>query len=71
MSLINLLANALLHEMLSQGRQRIHQIADLYQQLDELEHRKGHHFGALHLLIASANGVIPVMMRPNRLKSSA
>lgn len=39
MSLINLLANALLHEMLSQGRQRIHQIADLYQQLDELEHR--------------------------------
>jgi DNA-binding MurR/RpiR family transcriptional regulator len=39
MSLINLLANALLHEMLSQGRQRIHQIADLYQHLDELEHR--------------------------------
>lgn len=39
MSLVNLLANALLHEMLSQGRQRIHQIADLYQQLDELEHR--------------------------------
>jgi len=25
--------------MLSQGRQRIHQIADLYQHLDELEHR--------------------------------
>ncbi len=39
MSLINLLANALLHETLSQGRQRIHQIADLYQRLDELEHR--------------------------------
>ncbi|MDZ7279386.1 MurR/RpiR family transcriptional regulator HpxU [Pantoea eucrina] len=39
MSLVNLLANALLHEMLSQGRQRIHHIADLYQQLDELEHR--------------------------------
>jgi DNA-binding MurR/RpiR family transcriptional regulator len=39
MSLVNLLANALLHEMLSQGRQRIHQIADLYQHLDELEHR--------------------------------
>jgi len=39
MSLINLLTNALLHEMLTQGRQRIHQIADLYQQLEELEHR--------------------------------
>ncbi|WP_130834114.1 MurR/RpiR family transcriptional regulator HpxU [[Erwinia] mediterraneensis] len=39
MSLVNLLANALLHEMLTQGRQRIHQIAALYQQLDELEHR--------------------------------
>lgn len=39
MSLINLLANALLHETLSQGRQRIHEIADIYQQLDELEHR--------------------------------
>jgi len=39
MSLVNLLANALLHETLSQGRQRIHQIADLYQHLDELEHR--------------------------------
>jgi DNA-binding MurR/RpiR family transcriptional regulator len=39
MSLINLIANALLHEMLAQGRQRIHQIADLYQQFDELEHR--------------------------------
>ncbi|CAK9884404.1 MAG: HTH-type transcriptional regulator HexR [Candidatus Erwinia impunctatus] len=36
-SLINLLANALLHEMLSEGRQRIHQIADTYLQLDELE----------------------------------
>ncbi len=39
MSLVNLLANALLHEMLSQGRQRIHHIAGLYQRLDELEHR--------------------------------
>ncbi|MEN4768628.1 MurR/RpiR family transcriptional regulator HpxU [Duffyella gerundensis] len=39
MSLINLLANAVLHELLSQGRQRIHRIADLYQQLDELEQR--------------------------------
>ncbi|MFS2222223.1 MurR/RpiR family transcriptional regulator HpxU [Pantoea sp. B65] len=39
MSVVNLLANALLHELLSQGRQRIHQIADLYQHLDELEQR--------------------------------
>ncbi len=39
MSVINLLSNALLHELLSQGRQRIHQIADLYQHLDELEQR--------------------------------
>ncbi len=39
MSLVNLVANALLHEMLTEGRQRIHQIADLYQQLDELERR--------------------------------
>lgn len=38
-SLINLLANALLHELLSDGRQRIHHIADLYTQLDELEQR--------------------------------
>lgn len=38
-SLINLLANALLHEVLSAGRQRIHHIADLYGQLDELEPR--------------------------------
>lgn len=38
-SLINLLANALLHELLSDGRQRIHQIADLYTRLDELEQR--------------------------------
>ncbi len=38
-SLINLLANALLHESLSEGRQRIHHIADLYGQLDELERR--------------------------------
>lgn len=39
MSLANLLSNALLHEMLSQGRQRIHQIADLYSDLEELEQR--------------------------------
>jgi len=39
MSLVNLLANALLHELLALGRPRIHQIADLYQHLDELEHR--------------------------------
>lgn len=38
-SLINLLANAVLHELLSEGRQRIHRIADLYNQLDELEQR--------------------------------
>lgn len=38
-SLVNLLANALLHELLSEGRQRIHHIADLYSQLDELEQR--------------------------------
>lgn len=38
-SLINLLANAVLHELLSEGRQRIHQIADLYSHLDELEQR--------------------------------
>ncbi|MBP2169940.1 DNA-binding MurR/RpiR family transcriptional regulator [Erwinia toletana] len=39
MSVVNLLSNALLHELLSQGRQRIHLIADLYQHLDELEQR--------------------------------
>ncbi|MGC6389746.1 MurR/RpiR family transcriptional regulator [Ewingella sp. S1.OA.A_B6] len=39
MSLANLLSNALLHEMLAAGRQRIHQITDLYSDLDELEHR--------------------------------
>lgn len=38
-SLINLLINALLHEQLARGRQRIHQIAELYGQLDELEQR--------------------------------
>ncbi|CCP02224.1 Uncharacterized HTH-type transcriptional regulator ybbH [Erwinia amylovora Ea644] len=38
-SLINLLANALLHHLLSDGRQRIHRIADLYSQLGELEQR--------------------------------
>ncbi|EMS9661206.1 TPA: MurR/RpiR family transcriptional regulator HpxU [Klebsiella aerogenes] len=38
-SLINLLANALLHEILDSGRPRIHDIAMLYQQLDELEQR--------------------------------
>jgi len=39
MSLVNLLANALLHTTLSEGRQRIHTIAALYQDLDELEPR--------------------------------
>ncbi|QTF07325.1 MurR/RpiR family transcriptional regulator [Brenneria izadpanahii] len=39
MSLVNLISNALLHEMLRDGRQRIHQIADLYTELDELEQR--------------------------------
>ncbi|GBU13571.1 rpiR family transcriptional regulator [Enterobacterales bacterium] len=39
MSLANLLSNALLHEMLASGRQRIHQISDLYNDLDELEQR--------------------------------
>jgi len=39
MSLVNLLANALLHSTLSEGRQRIHNIADLYHTLDELEQR--------------------------------
>lgn len=38
-SLINLLANALLHEILDSGRPRIYDIATLYQQLDELEQR--------------------------------
>lgn len=38
-SLINLLANAFLHETLDQGRPRIQDIATLYQQLDELEQR--------------------------------
>ncbi|MGR6955669.1 MurR/RpiR family transcriptional regulator HpxU [Klebsiella aerogenes] len=38
-SLINLLANALLHEILDSGRPRIHDITTLYQQLDELEQR--------------------------------
>ncbi len=37
MSLVNLMSNALLHHMLADGRQRIHHIADLYKQLDELE----------------------------------
>lgn len=39
MSLANLLSNALLHEMLASGRQRIHRITDLYNELDELEQR--------------------------------
>nr|WP_318385056.1 MurR/RpiR family transcriptional regulator [uncultured Enterobacter sp.] len=39
MSLVNLLANALLHNSLTQGRQRIHHIAALYTELDELEQR--------------------------------
>lgn len=37
MSLANLLSNALLHEQLTQGRQRIHHIVDSYHDLDELE----------------------------------
>ncbi len=39
MSLANLLSNALLHDMLASGRQHIHQISDLYNDLDELEQR--------------------------------
>lgn len=39
MSLVNLLANALLHSALTEGRQRIHNIASLYTELDELEQR--------------------------------
>ena len=39
MSLVNLISNALLHETLSEGRQRIHHIAGLYSVLDELERR--------------------------------
>jgi DNA-binding MurR/RpiR family transcriptional regulator len=39
MSLVNLLSNALLHDMLASGRQRIHQISDMYNALDELEQR--------------------------------
>ncbi|TCV03326.1 RpiR family transcriptional regulator [Samsonia erythrinae] len=39
MSLVNVISNALLHEMLRDGRQRIHQIAALYGELDELEQR--------------------------------
>ncbi|AUP76977.1 MurR/RpiR family transcriptional regulator [Enterobacter sp. EA-1] len=39
MSLVNLLANALLHTTLTAGRQRIHHIASLYTDLDELEQR--------------------------------
>jgi DNA-binding MurR/RpiR family transcriptional regulator len=39
MSLANLLSNALLHDILASGRQRIHQISDLYNSLDELEQR--------------------------------
>ena len=39
MSLASLLSNALLHERLAQGRQRIHHVAELFQALDELELR--------------------------------
>ncbi|MDC0728435.1 MurR/RpiR family transcriptional regulator [Phytobacter diazotrophicus] len=39
MSLVNLLANAVLHSALTEGRQRIHNIASLYTELDELEQR--------------------------------
>ena len=38
-SLASLLSNALLHERLAQGRQRIHHVAELFQALDELELR--------------------------------
>lgn len=38
-SLINLIANAFLHESLSSGRPRIHHIARIYEQLDEIERR--------------------------------
>ncbi|MFP1683458.1 MurR/RpiR family transcriptional regulator [Alloalcanivorax sp. C16-1] len=37
MSLASLLANAVLHEALAAGRRRIHDITDLYDDLDELE----------------------------------
>ncbi|XBS68945.1 MurR/RpiR family transcriptional regulator [Acerihabitans sp. KWT182] len=40
MSLANLISNALLHDMLAQGRQRIHHIADWYGSLEELEQRR-------------------------------
>ncbi|MDH2436124.1 RpiR family transcriptional regulator [Pokkaliibacter plantistimulans] len=36
MSMINVLANALLHQCLEQGRARISQISDIYEELDEL-----------------------------------
>ncbi|RKQ39360.1 MurR/RpiR family transcriptional regulator [Enterobacter sp. R1(2018)] len=39
MSLVNLLSNAVLHEALATGRQRIHHIAELYNELEELEQR--------------------------------
>lgn len=39
MSLASLLSNALLHDRLSQGRQRIHQVAELFRDLEELEQR--------------------------------
>ncbi len=39
MSLANLISNALLHDALATGRLRIHQIAGLYGELDELEPR--------------------------------
>jgi DNA-binding MurR/RpiR family transcriptional regulator len=39
MSLASLLSNALLHDRLSQGRQRIHQVANLFSDLEELEQR--------------------------------
>ncbi|WP_413725392.1 MurR/RpiR family transcriptional regulator [Sodalis sp. RH16] len=40
MSLVNLISNALLHDTLAQGRQRIHNIADWYGSLEELEQRR-------------------------------
>jgi hypothetical protein len=49
--LINLLANAFLHEILDKGRPRIHDIATLYQQLDERATIMGPQAGALLFLV--------------------
>ena len=39
MSFVTLMANAVLHSTLESGRHRIHQIAEIYQHLEELEQR--------------------------------